>query len=103
MVQPYATAPPNPQLYETDLGPSEVFASALTEVWEVKVGNGTDAEGKVKEARRAWERFVAVVGNGEGIQGTSLNQEERLWIGVLGWESGEVSLVLSFGLVRCGG
>ena len=61
----------------------------------MKVGNGTDAEGKVEEARRAWERFVDAVGKGKGIQGTSLNQEERLWVGILGWESGEVSLDLS--------
>ncbi|PVH71454.1 hypothetical protein DL98DRAFT_660625 [Cadophora sp. DSE1049] len=94
LVQPYATAPPNLQLYETDFGPSDVFGSSLTEVWQVKVGDGPDAEGKVEEARSAWEGFVGAVtgevsGMGKGIQGTSLNQEERLWIGVLGWESSE--------------
>ncbi|KAG4416722.1 hypothetical protein IFR04_010124 [Cadophora malorum] len=101
MVQPYATAPPNPQLYETDFGPREVLARALTEVWQVKVGDETDAEEKVEKARKVWGVFVDAVGKGTRIQGTSLNQEERLWIGVLGWESSEIrETVLGSPVVR---
>lgn len=66
-----------------------MFASALTEVWQVKIGEDSK---KVGEAKEAWKGFVASVGNGKGIQGTSLNQDDKLWIGVLGWESSEVSL-----------
>ncbi|KAH7309241.1 hypothetical protein BKA65DRAFT_170467 [Rhexocercosporidium sp. MPI-PUGE-AT-0058] len=84
LVKPHSLAPPNPQIYETDSGPSDVFASTLTEVWQVKIGEGSD-----EEAREAWKVFVDAVGGGKGIQGTSLNQPERLLIGVLGWESME--------------
>ena len=63
----------------------------------MKVGDETDAEEKVEKARKVWGVFVDAVGKGTRIQGTSLNQEERLWIGVLGWESSEVSLDLGGG------
>lgn len=99
-MKPHSVAPPVPQLYNTDLGPSEVFGSALTEVWQVKIG---ERDEKVVEARGAWEKFVSAVaeaggvnGNGDSIQGTSLNLEEKRWVGVVGWESSEVSLELSF-------
>ena len=72
----------------------------------MKVGDETDAEEKVEKARKVWGVFVDAVGKGTRIQGTSLNQEERLWIGVLGWESSEVSLDLcgggGGGLPSCG-
>ncbi|OGE47180.1 hypothetical protein PENARI_c057G01523 [Penicillium arizonense] len=94
IVKPHSVAPPVPQLYNTDFEPSEVFGSALTEVWQVKIGEG---DGKVVEARGAWEKFVSAVaeaggvnGNGNSIQGTSLNLEEKRWVGVLGWESSEI-------------
>jgi hypothetical protein len=93
---PHSLAPPVPQLYNTDFGPSKVFGSAITEVWQVKIREG---DGKVVESREAWEKFVSAVaeaggvtGNGKSIQGTSLNLEERRWVGVLGWESSQVSL-----------
>ncbi|KAL5331289.1 hypothetical protein ACEPPN_000819 [Leptodophora sp. 'Broadleaf-Isolate-01'] len=44
VTKPYLVAPPNPQLYETDLGPSEVFGSALTEVWQVRVRDSFERE-----------------------------------------------------------
>jgi hypothetical protein len=96
-VKPHSVAPPVPQLYETDFEPNKVFGSALTEVWQVKIGEG---DRKVAESREAWEKFVTAVevaggvnGIGRSIQGTSLNLEERRWIGVLGWESNKVSLI----------
>ncbi|EXM13486.1 hypothetical protein V3481_018587 [Fusarium oxysporum f. sp. vasinfectum] len=96
MVMPHSLAPPVPQLYNTDFEPIKVFGSALTEVWQVQIGEG---DGKAVESREAWEKFVSAVaeaggvnGNGKSIQGTSLNLEERRWVGVLGWESSEVSL-----------
>lgn len=95
-MKPHSVALPVPQLYNTDFEPSEVFGSALTEMWQVNFGEG---EGKVVEARGGWEKFVSAVagaggadGNGKSIQGTSLNLEKKRWAGVLGWESSEVSL-----------
>jgi hypothetical protein len=100
IVKPHSVAPPVPQLYNTDFEPSKVFGSTLTEVWQVKIGEG---DGKVVESRGAWEKFVSAVaeaggvnGDGTSIQGTSVNLEERRWVGVLGWESSEVSLEYLF-------
>ncbi|KAJ4982660.1 hypothetical protein SVAN01_11850 [Stagonosporopsis vannaccii] len=92
VVKPHSAAPPVPQLYNTDFEPTEVFASALTEAWQVKVG---DSNGKVAETKNAWEKFVSAVveaggASGRGIHGTSLNLEEKRWVGVLGWESMEI-------------
>ncbi|KAH6856902.1 hypothetical protein B0I37DRAFT_412793 [Chaetomium sp. MPI-CAGE-AT-0009] len=94
IVKPHSLAPPVPQLYHTDFEPSKVFGSALTEVWQVKIGEGDE---KAVESREAWEKFVSAVaeaggvdGNGKSIQGTSLNLEERRWVGVLGWESSQI-------------
>jgi hypothetical protein len=96
IVKPHSVAPPVPQLYNTDFEPSEVFGSTLTEVWQVKIG---EEDRKIVESKEAWQKFVRAVmeaggvnGNGKSIQGTSLNLEERRWVGVLGWESIEVSL-----------
>ncbi|KAK0112598.1 hypothetical protein ONS95_014341 [Cadophora gregata] len=107
LVQPHATAPANPQLYETDLGATDsgVFECGLTEVWQVRVGEGDGGDQMMEEVKKAWRGFVGAVvrvvgevvleesgktGNSvEGIQGVSLNQGERLWIGVLGWEGSE--------------
>ena len=62
LAKPHSTAPPNPQLYETDLRPVDVFTSKLTEVWHVKIGQG-DGE----EAKAAWKVFVDALGGGRGI------------------------------------
>ncbi|KUM65352.1 hypothetical protein ACN42_g1731 [Penicillium freii] len=67
IVKPHSVAPPAPQLYNTDLGPTEVFGSALTEVWQVKIGEG---DGKVVEARGAWEKFVSAVAEVGGVNGS---------------------------------
>jgi len=88
-LKPLATAPGVPQLYSTDVGPKEVFGAALTEVFRVKV-----AEDKEKEMRAqgAWGEFVKGLKGGEVVSssGVSLNAEEKTFLGVLGWESGEV-------------
>jgi hypothetical protein len=95
LVKPHSIALPVPQLYNTDFEPIGVFDSTLTEVWQVKIGEG---DGKAVESREAWETFSHAVADANGmkrnkksIQGTSLNLEERMWVGALGWESSEVS------------
>ncbi|RII05597.1 hypothetical protein CUC08_Gglean010092 [Alternaria sp. MG1] len=93
LVMPHSIAPPVPQLYNTDFEPTKVFGSTLTEVWQVKIGEGNE---KVAESREAWKKFVNAVaeangskGTEESIQGPSVNLEEKRWVGVLGWESME--------------
>ncbi|CAN9265030.1 unnamed protein product [Alternaria alternata] len=94
LVIPHSIAPPVPQLYNTDSEPTKVFGSTLTEVWQVKIGEGSE---KVAESREAWKKFVTAVaeasgsnGTEESIQGPSVNLEEKRWVGVLGWESMEI-------------
>jgi hypothetical protein len=72
-----------------------VFGNALTEVWQVKIGEG---ERKAAQSKEAWQKFVSAVaeagdvnGKGKSFHGMSLNLEERRWSGALGWESGEVN------------
>lgn len=87
---PYATAAPNPLLFETDVAPAQVFDSTLTEAWMVRIGNE-------EKAGVAWKEFVAAIGDvkaGHSFSGLSLNQEEKLFVGAVGWESYEVSNVL---------
>jgi hypothetical protein len=87
-VLPYAHALPVPQLYNTDIQPVNVFGNALTEAWQVKIGEGNEI---AEESKVAWEKFVravaeagGVVGDGKSLHGTSLNLEERRWVGALG-------------------
>jgi hypothetical protein len=72
-----------------------VFGDALTEVWQVKIGQMDD---KAAESEAAWEKFVHAVAEAGGVTddeesfyGKSLNLEERRWVGALGWKSSEVS------------
>ena len=94
-VLPYSHALPVPQLYSTDVQPCNVLGDALTEVWQVKIGERDD---KAAESEAAWEKFVHAVTEAGGVtddeerfHGKSLNLEERRWVGALGWKSGEVS------------
>ncbi|KAH6642414.1 hypothetical protein C7974DRAFT_372351 [Boeremia exigua] len=72
---------------------TKVFGSALTEVWQVKLGEG---DAKLVESQEAWRKFVAAVAAADAqkegtksIHGPSLNLEERRWVGVLGWDDNE--------------
>lgn len=81
----HATAPAQPQVFETDLGPHDVFAAAVTEVFRIKLG---DAE----KAKLFWNAFTKSIPNrNTSISGKSLNLEEELFVGIIGWESTEVS------------
>lgn len=96
-VLPHSHALPVPQLYNTDVQPAIVFRKALTEVWQVKIGEGNE---RAEECKVAWNKFVSAVAEAGGVlgdeqkfHGPSLNLEERRWVGALGWESSEVSLI----------
>lgn len=86
---------PVPQLYNTDVQPCNVFGNALTEVWQVNIGERDD---KAAGSEAAWKKFVHAVAEADGLTddeerfyGESLNLEERRWVGALGWKSSEVS------------
>ncbi len=92
-----AVAPSKPQLYDSDVEPDAIFSAILTEVYSIKVPNDTVAA-KVKDSWRAFGSAVekATAGKGEEaevhlLSGTSLNMDEKTFIGMLGWKSPEVS------------
>jgi len=96
-VKPFSLAPPNPQLFETDLGPSAVFASPLSEIFLIKIGEERDA-GQVWKVFTDAIKNLDAVGHSNGthtsinfIFGTSLNQEEKKSIGAIAWGEIEVS------------
>lgn len=62
----------------------------------MKIGEG---DKKAAESKEVWEKFVQAVveaggitSDGQSFYGSSLNLEERRWLGALGWESNEVRL-----------
>ncbi|CZR69466.1 uncharacterized protein PAC_19366 [Phialocephala subalpina] len=96
MLKPLAAGPPNPQLYETDVESSAVFAAKLTEVFRVPVAG----EGKLSEVQNVWKEFIKDVSKGGAANafcGTSLNLEEKLFAGATGYAGKEVSLLSTLG------
>lgn len=88
-----------PAVYETGSSPSAVFDSPLTEVFRFPAGN----EFALKDTIAGWEGYVAALQKstwGSGIKvigGKSVNLDEPLWVGIVGWDDAEVSLGASLG------
>jgi hypothetical protein len=88
--KPLAAGPPQLQVFETDQGPGAVFSSRLTEAFRVNIGDSK----KAAEAQHVWKFFTGAlerkVQGIKSISGTSLNLEEKLFVGIIGWEGAEV-------------
>jgi hypothetical protein len=88
-VKALATAAAPHELYDTDLSPIAAFSSLLTEVFRIKIGNNPEV------AKKTWGVFIVAVERSvpglPSLSGTSLNLEEQLFLGVVGWEGVEVS------------
>ncbi len=69
-----------------------MFSSSLTEVFRIKIGDG-DTELDV--LRNHWSKFVAAIESSLpkllSLSGTSLNLDEKLFLGVIGWKDKDVS------------
>ena len=96
-MKPLALAPAQPQLFETNLEPDAVFSSVLTEVYRIKIPNETVATA-VKDSWREFDSAIVKAATTERceaeahlISGTSLNLEEKTFVGVIGWRSAEAS------------
>ncbi len=82
-----------PQLFETNHDPDAVFSSALMEVHRIKIPNDT----AVADAEKAWEAFTSTVVKASDateihlLSGTSVNLEEKTFVGMIGWKSNEVN------------
>ncbi|RDW92060.1 hypothetical protein BP5796_01454 [Coleophoma crateriformis] len=85
---PILLGPPTPQLFETDVSATAVFAAPLTEILQFSVASGDEDQAKI-----LWNEFVDVVGKethgkvSEFLHGTSLNLEEGLFVGMVAWAS----------------
>ncbi|KAM0165834.1 hypothetical protein ACHAQE_002168 [Botrytis cinerea] len=81
-VKPHFTAPPSPELYETDVSPKDIFASQIIEVFRINIG---DDSGKETTARTAWEALAKSLTGTDVLSGISVNLPERLFLGMIGW------------------
>jgi hypothetical protein len=90
VVKPYAAGPAVPQLYETNASPVYAFSSPLTEIFRVEIP-GTE---EMKRAKQTWKLFeTALKSNSKDVQvlsGLSMNLEEKLFLGAIGWKASEV-------------
>ena len=93
---PFIAGPTTPQLFETEASPANSARAPLTAVLRTRI-KGQDG---VQAAKDIWSDLVQKVqGEAEGIShGPSVNLEEEVYVGVLGWGSREVSSHCSAGV-----
>jgi hypothetical protein len=87
-IKPLAAGPAELQLFDTDLGPSQVMSAPLAEIFRLQL---KDDENSIAVAKNAWKELVNTISSCVPvICGTSLNLQERVFIGAIGWKSLEV-------------
>jgi hypothetical protein len=91
-VMPIATAPAAPQIYNTDVSPIGAFSHPLTEVIRIKVGD----ELNFAKVEKAWHGYVSTLVESLPTvaiaSGKSMNIDEQLFIGLVGWNGLEVCI-----------
>ena len=98
MIRHIVTGPPLLQLYETNVSPKDINLAPVLEIIRVPV---SDVQ-SIEAAERIWERlsrFLAEYTPGKNplvTYGKSLNLEEGLFVGIVGWSSSEVSSSIRF-------
>ena len=89
---PLFSGAPKIQIYHTDLSPKAVFTSRLTEVFRIRLGAGGNEFAVVRDT---WFNFVAGLERSlptlPSLSGSSLNLDQHLFLGIIGWEGTEVS------------
>lgn len=92
LVKPFALAPTKPQLYSTSSGIGNQGRGALTEIVKIKPSAG------IQSAEEAWKNARDILGKQLGkpvreVHGKSIggDGEEEKFMGVLDWDSLEVS------------
>ena len=90
-LKPFALSPPALQIYETNTSPLEAFSSPVTAVTRIRVEN----DQKLEDVRTSWGCLIDALrskfGNVVSLSGPSLNLEEKMFLGVIGWKTLEVS------------
>ena len=86
---PFMAGPTALQLFETEASPASSAKAPLTAVLRTSIRGQEDAEA----AKNVWSDLAKQIGGeAEGIaHGPSVNLDEELYMGVLGWGSMEVS------------
>lgn len=91
MVKHLLNGPPTLQLFDTNISPKEISLAPVVEIIRVPV---SDAESS-KVAERSWEGLSRVLAGqpskNQTMHGKSLNLEQDLFVGIVGWASPEVS------------
>ncbi|KAF7860361.1 hypothetical protein EAF04_008488 [Stromatinia cepivora] len=85
-IKPYISAPPGPELYETDTSPRDILASPIIDVFRINI---RDDPTKETAAKTAWEELVRALGDANFLSGVSINLPERLFVGMIGWSGVE--------------
>lgn len=85
------TGPPTLQLFETNESPKDAASAAVVEIIRVGVSNPKDTEASLQ----AWGKISRFLASKEGFQahvtyGKSLNLEEEIVVGIIGWLSFDV-------------
>jgi hypothetical protein len=87
-VAPFSTAPPQPQLYETDLSTHSALSAPVTEAFRIIK---QDNSGEIEEA---WTEYVAALKTAPvaitSLSGTSIKLEREMFAEAIGWDSLEV-------------
>ncbi|KAF7861655.1 uncharacterized protein EAF02_010609 [Botrytis sinoallii] len=79
-IKPHITAPPRPEVYETDLSPKDIFASPIIEVFRINIHEDSE---KGNAAKTAWEAFAKALKDTHILSGVSVNLPERLFLGLI--------------------
>lgn len=99
---PHLTAPPKPEVYNTDVSPAAVFSSATIEIIRVKF----DDEVSLAVIESAWNDLVASIGlissAKSSLCGRSINLDGDLFIGMIGWPGDQVGSKLRLFMTRDG-
>lgn len=87
-MKPLAAGPPELQIFGTNEGPLEAVSAPLIEILRVHLKDNAESAAATKDG---WTAFVKAVGKSlPVISGMSLNLKNRVFMGMIGWESLEV-------------
>lgn len=87
-IGPLLAEPAKPQLFVTDTNPDEFASASVTEIIRLPVKSEHSSRDK------DWERLSSLIkahsrGERQFLSGYSINLDQQLWLGIIGWESVE--------------
>ena len=90
-IGPLLAEPAKLQLFVTDTNPDKFASASVTEITQLPVKSEHFSKDK------DWERLSSLIkvhsrGERQFLSGRSINLDQQLWLGIIGWESIEVSV-----------